>query len=404
MCAKCLPAAISGLGDYTSRCMTNVVLTPSQYLETALSIIEREAVCAVAVAWPTVRESALRLTANATTTADTYGAIELALQALNDNHSFLKRPEQQHGVTSGGFGLKYVHGTIARVYPDSPAYHAGLRVGERVLMVNGTPVGIGVNRELPRHGDATLTLQAHPHSELHTVHLRRAPFGLNRAPQGRLLRKGIAWIDLPDHGGSGTLPDGRLYQDAVQGLIAELRARGARAWLVDLRLNEGGNMYPMLAGIGPIVGSGVLGAFVRDDASWSWAYEDGAASVDGHVLSRVSDAAFPVLDGTVPVAVLLSPLMSSSGEIMAISFKGRPNTRFFGEPTQGLTTANSPYPLADGAELWLATSYEADRTGRVYREQVQPDVEVLTTWSHYLSDSDAVLHVAQAWLSEQTQL
>ncbi|GGO41859.1 S41 family peptidase [Deinococcus humi] len=48
--------------------------------------------------------------------------------------------------------------------------------------------------------------------------------------------------------GDGTLPDGRLYQDVVQDLIAELGAAGAERWIIDLRLNEGGNMYPMLAG------------------------------------------------------------------------------------------------------------------------------------------------------------
>ena len=81
------------------------------------------------------------------------------------------------------------------------------------------------------------------------------------------------------------------------------------------------------------------------------------------------------------------------------TFKGRPCTRFFGEATQGLTSANSPFPLADGTEIWLATSYEADRTGQHYQTVVKPDVEVLTDWKKYLSDEDAVLHVGVDWLT-----
>lgn len=208
----------------------------------------------------------------------------------------------------------------------------------------------------------------------------------------------MAWLDLPDHGGDGTLPDGRLYPDLVQGLIAELHAAGAAQWIVDLRLNEGGNMYPMLAGIGPLTGESILGAFVRDDAAWPWAYEAGVASVDGHVNSRVTGVPNPTFPAQVPVAVLLSPLTSNSGEIVAISFKGRPCTRFFGEATQALTSANSPFPLTDGAELWLATTYEADRTGQQYQGAVEPDVGVETEWVTYRSNQDAALRAALNWL------
>ncbi|GGO41479.1 S41 family peptidase [Deinococcus humi] len=377
---------------------TDAFPDPHDYLVAALDVIEREAVRANAVDWPSVRAGAQQLAAGTTTTAGTYPAIEFALRALQDQHSFLKRPNQQHGVTPGGFGLKYIRGTVARVYPGSPAARADFQVGDRILAVNGTPVGAGLNEGLPRQGEATVTSQRRGSQEIRTAHLLRAPFGLNRLPQGRLLHPGVAWLDLPDHGGNGTLPDGRLYQDVVQGLIAELGAAGAEQWIVDLRLNEGGNMYPMLAGIGPLVGEGRLGAFVRDDASWAWAYHAGAASVDGHVNCRVSGEPLAPLAPGVPVAVLISPLTGSSGEIMAISFKGRAGTRFFGEPTQGLTSANSPYPLADGAELWLATSYEADRTGQLYTAEVHPDVNVVMEWENYLTKGDAVLLAALGWL------
>ncbi|WP_291432104.1 S41 family peptidase [Deinococcus sp.] len=369
------------------------------YLNTALDLIESDAVRSVSVDWTTVRAEAHRLAANATTTAETYSAIEFALSALQDRHSFLQRPAQPHGTSPGGFGIKYVQGVIARVYPDSPADHAGLQVGDRVLAINDRPVGPGVNEEMPRAGDISITYQSRNAPDVQHLHLRRAPFGMNRMPQGRLVRPDVAWIDLPDHGGDGTLPDDQLYQDAVQKIITELYSAGARKWIVDLRLNEGGNMYPMLAGIGPLTGEGPLGAFVRDGETWSWGYQDGAVSVDGQVNSRITGQPHPPLDADIPVAVLLSPLTSSSGEIVALSFQGRPATRFFGEPTQGLTSANGPYPLPDGATIWLATCYEADRTGQVYTAEVHPDLLVHTEWGDYLTPEDEVMNAAQAWLS-----
>lgn len=369
------------------------------YLNAALDLIESDAVRSASVDWTTVRAEAHRLAANATTSAEIYPAIEFALSALQDRHSFLQRPAQQHGTSSGGFGIKYVQGVIARVYPGSPADHAGLQVGDRILTINDRPVGQGVNQEMPRAGDLSITYKAHHTSDVKRVRLCRAPFGMNRVPQGRLVRPGVAWIDLPDHGGDGTLPDGRLYQDVVQAVIADLCGAGAQKWMVDLRLNEGGNMYPMLAGIGPLAGEGPLGAFVRDYSAWPWVYQDGAVSVDGQVNSRVTGQPHPPLDANVPVAVLLSPLTSSSGEIVALSFQGRPATRFFGEPTQGLTSANGPYPLSDGATIWLATCYEADRTGQVYTAEVHPDLLVPTEWGEYLTAQDEVMKAALAWLS-----
>jgi carboxyl-terminal processing protease len=52
-----------------------------------------------------------------------------------------------------------------------------------------------------------------------------------------------------------------------------------------------------------------------------------------------------------PIAVLISGLTASSGDIVAISLKGRPDTRFFGEPTYGATTANTSYPLQGSSHL-----------------------------------------------------
>jgi len=54
------------------------------------------------------------------------------------------------------------------------------------------------------------------------------------------------------------------------------------------------------------------------------------------------------------VAVLLSRYTVSSGEVVAVSFKGRENTKFFGEATGGYTTVNG-YDLID-EELVLIIS------------------------------------------------
>jgi hypothetical protein len=62
---------------------------------------------------------------------------------------------------------------------------------------------------------------------------------------------------------SGTNPIGRV--DSTQAMIRAVDTADAEppcGWIVDLRNNGGGNMYPMVAGVGPILGEGVAGYFL----------------------------------------------------------------------------------------------------------------------------------------------
>jgi C-terminal processing protease CtpA/Prc len=73
--------------------------------------------------------------------------------------------------------------------------------------------------------------------------------------------------------------------------------------------------------------------------------------------------------------VLTSRATASSGEAVAISFKGRPRTRSFGIPTRGLSTSNAVFRLRDGATMFLTVATMADRTGRLYGSAVDVDEE-----------------------------
>jgi hypothetical protein len=73
-----------------------------------------------------------------------------------------------------------------------------------------------------------------------------------------------------------------------------------------------------------------------------------------------------------------------------VAFKQRPNTRFFGTATCGLSNANSAYTLSDGAVLELNVATDADRTGAQYGGPVPPD--------SVITDTSAVVPAAVAWL------
>ena len=150
------------------------------------------------------------------------------------------------------------------------------------------------------------------------------------------------------------------FADAIQRRIAALDHDDLAGWIVDLRGNGGGNMWPMIAGVGPIVGEGILGYFVDPVGVESvWEYPTGASFLDGAQYARVTTP-YILRRQNPRVAVLTNNGVASSGEAVAIAFRQRPNTRSFGTATCGLSTSNRGYPLSDGAVLYLTTSVMAD--------------------------------------------
>src|SRR5262245_15286452 len=182
----------------------------------------------------------------------------------------------------------------------------------------------------------------------------------------------------------------RSFADSVQAQIRASDRPGLAGWIVDLRGNAGGNMWPMIAGVGAVLGDGTAGYFVPPIGTWSaWGYSSGAASVNGFVQAAVSSVY--VLDRTFPrVAVLTDNLVASSGEAIAIAFRARPAARSFGMATCGLSTANGSYRLSDGGMLYLTTALMADRTGTSYGDAVVAD-EILA------GDAEVVAR-AIAWI------
>lgn len=165
----------------------------------------------------------------------------------------------------------------------------------------------------------------------------------------------------------------RTFADSVQDQIRLADRSNLAGWIVDLRGNGGGNMWPMLAGVGPVLGDGIAGYFIPPSGFPSpWAYANGASTNNGFAQAMVSSVY--VLARTSPrVAVLTDNLVASSGEAVAISFRARPNARSFGTATCGLSTANQSYRLSDGAMLYLTTAVMADRTRLSYGDSITPD-------------------------------
>jgi len=202
---------------------------------------------------------------------------------------------------------------------------------------------------------------------------RRGDNHENRSPDIERRDRDIGYIAIYPFVGSFGVDE---YAAGVQAAIARVDQAGACGWILDLRENGGGNMWPMLAGVGPLLGQSasaenerdpnVVGFFVdRDGDEVPWTYIDGVV-YEGRDPQAVVDAPYQLIDPAIPVAVLLGPGVASSGEAIAVAFQGRPNTRTFGDPTWGTPTGIEGFALSDGAVVGLTVAQFADRAGHPY--------------------------------------
>lgn len=330
-----------------------------QYLDDVLALVQKNALNRNSIDWSRVRDEVFSRARNAVTTDDTYPAIAFALTQLQESHSWFQLPD------------------------NLPLPRRQAVAAEMTKIRGALPESAGPSPFAPQK-----TMQGHID--------RRAGRAYAHVVVPMCVGRYSEW--------EKNLPDFQEFADKLHEIVLELQAQDPDGWIIDLRGNGGGNMWPMLAGIGAVLGEGKLGAFESPDGHpESWFYKAGAAGTttqngDTETSARVEKPPF-VLSGTPWAAVLVDRGTASSGEAIAISFAGRPHARSFGEHTAGFSTSNEMYTLSDGAALFLCNGIEADRTGRRYPDGIDPDVKLPSPGLRPSEENDAVIQAAADWIA-----
>jgi carboxyl-terminal processing protease len=208
------------------------------------------------------------------------------------------------------------------------------------------------------------------------------PSGL---PSYSLIDGRIGYLRVPalnTFGAGGAARGRRFHASALAGL-KRLDAFPLCGWIVDLRDNTGGSMWPMLGSVQPLLGPPPWGYFVAPgDRPAPWLPSDRRIRAD-------RQAPLTLQHGGSPVAVLINGRTASAGEAVAIAFAGRREARRFGESSAGYTTANETRVMSDGALLIIASALEEDRHGNRFDGPVEPDVR---------TTSELSLPAARRWL------
>jgi C-terminal processing protease CtpA/Prc len=200
---------------------------------------------------------------------------------------------------------------------------------------------------------------------------------------------------------SGDKKSLRTYADSLQNLIKTIDNKNMKGWIIDLRENRGGNCWPMLAGIGPILDNGKCGYFVSGSGKKSeWFYENGESGINSKTIVKTNIKPYHLINRNNPIAILTGNRTASSGEVIVTAFHGKENTKSFGEHTAGLSTGNENFKLSDGSVILLTSSIYADRNGKLFGKEIKPDVEIEFTYEEIGTFIDKVIVEAIVWINK----
>lgn len=174
----------------------------------------------------------------------------------------------------------------------------------------------------------------------------------------------VGYVLMPSVGGT----DSELalkFSTEIGKKLRDIKPKSRCGWVVDLRTNTGGSMWPMVSALGLFFGDERLGGFKARNGSINWwsMRSRWVTPIAGQ--SEARDA---------KIAVLLGPRTASSGEAVAVAFIGRENTQSFGVATSGQASSNRKFPLPDGSAIYLTTAVDVDRSGREVGERIVPDI------------------------------
>jgi C-terminal processing protease CtpA/Prc len=218
--------------------------------------------------------------------------------------------------------------------------------------------------------------------------------------KGKLLNQNIGYIHMKGFS-SGDSISILQYADSLQAEIKSIDNKKLKGWILDLRENTGGNCWPMLTGLGPLLGNGICGYFIdNNNKKSSWFYRDGESGVDSFSIVKVSERPYHLINDLNPIAVLTGNKTASSGEVVVTAFHCKSNTKSFGEPTRGLSTGNANYTLSDGSMILLTGSIYADREGNVFGGKIKPDEIINFSYQSIGQPYDYVIKKAMDWINE----
>jgi carboxyl-terminal processing protease len=437
--SSAVPASVSTPINTGTPVTTAASPSPQAYLQQALDFIEKHSLARKSVPWDQIRAEAESAGTQATAVSDTYPIISKALSRLQDKHASFRPPVRATEITQGvangyGFLASWPGRIVVSITEGGPAATAGLKLSDRIELVEGrqpkparNAVAIPQKTKVADQLRLTVTRKSSATAKTKRISLtiKKGSFTLVSTPQQdpatvKTVGDRFGYLELP--GLLGTEDDQRAYATQAHQSIKQTSTTPRCGWVIDVRRNRGGWVYPILAAAGPLYQPGpggvVMGKIDAAGVSERWGYADGVITVNRPGAQPENYPVFTVANpfvlaaqgnGTAApapaVAVLMSNLTASAGEAVVLAFRGQgPDagpSRSFGEASLGLTTFDAVGTLSDGAIILVSNAAMTDRTLTAQDGPIVPDVAVAPDWNHVGDDADPILRAATQWLSQQ---
>ena len=308
------------------------------HIDSSLYILKQHSLYAGHVDWKTVEQKVYAKAATAVTKAQTFAALTIAFKALGDKHAAYYQYDDAFKLSDSALVARYTDSIRA-------AWTKGPKVTNKMI---GNIAYISI------------------------------PFmGVNK-------QKDIDW-----------------YSNWVYDTIIKLSNNNPRAWVIDLRLNGGGNIRPMLTGLAPFFKDGIVSYYIdrNGKAMEPGSFKNGEFQIDGITQASLKNKKEIYID--TKVAVLIGAGTGSSGEGVAAVFKQRKNTKLFGEISAGRANATNGFVFDDNQSYYLiSTAYLGDKNKKALLESVTPNVYVKNNdaFGNLLADNAVI--AALKWLKQ----
>lgn len=186
--------------------------------------------------------------------------------------------------------------------------------------------------------------------------------------QGKMLFDRYAYVAVNGFRGVDSISS-HNYADSLQQIVLHLHDYDPEGWIIDLRNNSGGWIYPMISGLGPILGQGIKAYEIDREGS----EEEYYFAKDDSTYLQLTDSVF-FFEDELPVAVLIGKETGSAGELLSLCFRGNPKTVLIGEPTYGVATGHRGFFMPDSAYFAITNSIMTDRNRKGDGHSVHPAV------------------------------
>jgi carboxyl-terminal processing protease len=194
-----------------------------------------------------------------------------------------------------------------------------------------------------------------------------------------LIRNKMAYITIPSIGNLN-IDDWNRYVNDFYKKVRKLEASHPKAWLIDVRDNDGGMFLPMFKVIQPFLDAkNVIGSEDNGGNITYYNITGNNITFGQRSIGYIAVPEIKLKNKNTPVYILTSKKTASSGEFIAACFVGQRNATIVGTNTQGLTSDNSDFKLSDGSIIILTTGTLIDRSGKAYTEVgkgITPDKKI----------------------------